>query len=145
GGAVRDDHGDRLADVAHLVRGNNVLRERLHLGNGIEADGHLGQGAGIVRGKLARREHRVYARQAARGIGVYADDAPVRDLAAYDDGVQHARQMDVVDIAALAAQQPQVLDPLNRLSDEALGHRSASFPRVGRSRLVYGLDDVDVA
>ena len=41
----------------------------------------------------------------------------MRVRAAHEAGVQHARQLDVVDIAAVPAQQPLELDPRNAGAD----------------------------
>jgi hypothetical protein len=45
----------------------------------------------------------------------------VRDGAADDDGMQHAVEVDVVHVAALAAEQAQVLDPFHGPADEGAG------------------------
>ena len=54
------------------------------------------------------------------------DDAGVRVRAAHDRGVQHPRQLDVVDVAALAAQEARVLDAVDALADPARGPLGAA-------------------
>src|SRR5262249_13291099 len=50
-------------------------------------------------------------------------EAGVRVHRAQDDGVCLARDVDVVEVAAAAAQEPDVLDPLDALSDAVLAHQ----------------------
>ena len=52
----------------------------------------------------------------------------MRHGTAHDGGVQHAARVEVVDVTPRAAQQPQILDTLDRRSDEcSLGRHFGSF------------------
>ena len=94
-----DDEGDLLALEADPVGGQHglhVVGQRRHPGEallgqvGAGDDGlHLGMGLG--------------------GADVDADDVRVRDRRAQDREVQHARQLEVVDVPAHAADEARVL------------------------------------
>ena len=58
------------------------------------------------------------ARQRLRLRGADRDDARVGVLAADDRRVRHAGQADVVDVAALAAEEARVLDPVDALPSQ---------------------------
>src|SRR5262249_56398855 len=75
---------------------------------------------------IGRREDRSDARRAPRGRDVHGDKFGVRMRAAHDAGVQHARQLDVVDVAALPTEQALELPPRNARAN------------AGRRCLVYG-------
>ena len=101
------DRGDLLALEADLVgrqHGLGVVAER----------GHPRQL--VLRHQLAR-DHRDHSRHRARSRSVYGFDAGVSVRAAQDDHVQHRRQFDVVQIVALASQEPPVFLALDRLTD----------------------------
>ncbi len=93
--AVLGDHGrDRLAVVAHLLDGDHVLDDR----------------AGAEGGKRRRMLGDVGARDDADHAGqrlglrrVDGDDARVRVRAAHDRRMRHVLELDVVEVAALAA------------------------------------------
>ena len=90
---------------------------------------------------------------ALRGVDLH--DLRVGVRAAHDVQVQHARELDVVDVVALAADEARILLALHRVAHAAdfgdVGRlRSpwrASLPlqRQLRRRVLDGLDDVDVA
>ena len=58
-------------------------------------------------------------RASAAAVSIDAD-AAVRDRAAQDHGVQQHRPRQVVDELAAAAQEAQVLDPLDRAADKGI-------------------------
>ena len=62
---------------------------------------------------IGGREDRGDARRASRGSDVHGDKLGVRMRAAHDAGVQHARQLDVVDVAAPPTEQALELPPRN--------------------------------
>ena len=105
-----DDDGHGLAHVAHLVGGDGVV-----VGSGEGgADGH---GAEVF-GQLRARDHEfdaLHGRRLARIDG--ADDA-VGDVAALEGEVQHARQLDVIDVDGLPLDEARVLAALHALADE---------------------------
>jgi hypothetical protein len=59
---------------------------------------------------VVKREHGTHPGQRLGGAGIERFDQRVRVLAAHEGGMQHARQLDIVDIAPLAHQQAAVLD-----------------------------------
>ena len=64
----------------------------------------------------------------------------MRHLAAQKRGVQHARQLDVVDEQCLASEKPAVFVTFDRLAESAGGHPvSAPHPHRGRQ---HGVDDI---
>ena len=72
------------------------------------------------------------ARQRPRLVDVDARDEGVRDRAAHEHGVQHAGELDVVDVGARAGEDATVLGAGDARTDEPLrgndvGHRVASF------------------
>src|SRR5262249_61521249 len=73
-----------------------------------------------------RGEDRSDARRAPRGRDVHGDKFGGRMRAAHDAGVQHAWQLDVVDVAALPTEQALELPPRNARAN------------AGRRCLVYG-------
>jgi hypothetical protein len=94
-----DHERDLLPLEAHLVGGEHGLgvhRQRRHPG---EAQ---------ARERLAG-DHRLDLGVGLGGRGVDGDDAGVRERAAQHGPVQHAGQVDVVDVAALAAYEAGVL------------------------------------
>ena len=98
---VGDDDAHLLALEAHLVGGEHglgVVGER----------GHPGQ---VALGHHLAGEHQPDARDLPGLRGVDRDDARVRQRAAQDLHVQHAGQVDVVDVVAATAHEPGVLDP----------------------------------
>ena len=109
--AVLGDNGrDRLAVMAHLLSGDQVLDDR--------AGAERRQRRRPLRHVLARHD-RDHARERRRLARVDADDARVRVRAAQDRRVRHARQLDVVDVAPLPAQEPRVLDAVEALAEPA--------------------------
>jgi hypothetical protein len=109
-----DDRRDGLAVVAHLLRCDQVLddRARPERGQRCRVSGDVGAGYDLD--------------DAGKGLrlrGVDPDDARVRVRAPHDRGMGHARQVDVVDVAAFASQEARVLDPVQALSEPAAAAR----------------------
>ena len=100
-GVVGDDAGDLLALEAHLVGGQHGLRV-------IAERRHPGQVAG---GHHLAGEDQPDARDLVGLADVDRADAGVRERAAQDLHVQHARQDDVVDVVPAATDEAVVLDP----------------------------------
>ena len=125
--ALGDDQRYRLADMPHLVLGQR------HLGALIEHDvldrGRRDQkrsGAPII-AEVGRGVDRRHAFAPARRRGVDPQDARVGVRAAHERGVQHPRQLDVVDEQRLAGEQTAVLVPRYPLADIPRHHPSP-FP-----------------
>ncbi len=108
--ALGGDDRDRLADVAHAVERHAALLDR--------RIGETGQGPGDL-GDVGAGHDQGHARQRLCPADIDRLDARVRVRAAQCCRVQHVRQHDVVDVAALAGQEARVLDPLHALADPA--------------------------
>ena len=105
-----DRHG--LADVAHPVEGDAALLDR-RVGETRHRARDLGDlGAGHDGCDPGQGLGAAHVDRFDPGVGVRA---------AQRRGVQHVRQHDVVDVAALAGEQARVLDPLHALADPAEG------------------------
>src|SRR5436309_5148991 len=70
------------------------------------------------RAEIRRGDDCAHARALARGGGIDGADTPVRHRAAQDHRVQQVFAPEVVDELAASAQQPQILDALDRAADE---------------------------
>ena len=93
-----DDERHLLALEPHLVGG----QDRLHV---VGQRGHPGE---VQRGEGLAGDDGLDLGVGLGGGDVDADDAGVRDGRAQDREVQHARQLDVVDVVALAAHEARV-------------------------------------
>ncbi len=113
--AVRDHHGHRLAHIAHRAGRDHRLLERPE---GVEL--LLPQRNGGDAADVGRGDDGVNAGPRQRRAGIDRDDAAMGDAAAQDHRMQQARPGDVVHIFALAAQEPQILDALDRAADEGV-------------------------
>ena len=113
---VRHHHRHGLADIAHGAGRDHRLLERRE---GIEL--LLPQRNGRNRPDVGRGDDGVNAGPRQRRAGVDRDDAAMGDGAAQDHRMQQARPREVIHILALAAQEPQILDALDRASDEGIG------------------------
>ncbi len=109
--AVLGDHGrDALAVVAHLLDRDHVLDDR--------PGAERGQRIGAL-GDVLARDHGDHAGQLLGGLGADREDLRVGVRAADDRRVRHAGQLDVVDVAALAAQEAGILDAVDALAEPA--------------------------
>ena len=135
---VGDDERDLLALEADLVGGEHGLRvgrQRRHPREPLRLE--------VLAG-----DHRADLRVLQRGGGVDRDDPRVRERAAQRGAVQHARQLDVVDVVALAADEARVLLALHPAeADRALvgdGHQALTSCGCSAAQRTDG-DDVLVA
>ncbi len=117
---VGHHHGQRLADVAHLVVGNDRLLERLELRQQLLPHGDNRDGAHALPQDVGGSDHRAHAGSLERGARIDGANAAVRDRASQDDRVQCVRLRHVVDELPPAAQKAQVLQPLDRAADEGI-------------------------
>jgi len=138
GGRLGHHHGDRFADMARLVGGQQHMRSdeyRLAAGGGqLHVVFCLGQGIVRDRGELVGEaigagEDPEHARHGARACRVDPEDAGVRVGRAHHRGKCLARELEVVAEAALAGHQARVLVARDRLADEAV-MRLVGFQRV---------------
>ena len=113
--ATRDNHRDRLSDVAHLVAGQRVLQKPLQLLEGRETH----------RDRLCQRRHIREghhggdAGRAARSLGMDACDARMGVRTAHDHGVQHAGEHHIGHVAPATGEQAQILLPLEASANMA--------------------------
>ena len=104
------DDGHGLADVAHLVGRH---REVVGRGEG-RANGHRAE----VVGQLRPGDDELDAVHGGSGARIDPRDDAVGDVAALEGEVQHARQLDVIDVGGLALDEARVLAALDALADE---------------------------
>ena len=113
-GVGREDDGDGLAHVADGAARQHGLKSTLRERCRCDPD----RDPRVAR-KVGGGDHRQDAGTPKGGAGVDSEDHAVRDLAAYDAGVDEAGTFDVVDERRVAAQQWQILDPEHRRSHVA--------------------------
>jgi hypothetical protein len=119
---LRDHEGDLLVLEQHLAVGQHhlhIARERRHP---VQVQGL----------QVLRREHRMHAGQRLRLRDIDRPDPRVAILAAHEVAEQHARQLEVVDIAALALDEADVLLALARAADAAEGRFALFLGHGGR-------------
>ena len=123
GRAVRQHERNGLADIADLAMGDHRLLERREGRRGFLPQRN-GRDRGAQRsGDLRRGDHGLHPWPRACGTGLDRADAPVRDRAAQDHGVQQVVAYEVVDVFAAPAQQAKILDAFDRAADEGVAHR----------------------
>ena len=132
GAAVRHDHGDDLAHVARHVPDQGPLRRLLHL--------HVDPRAEPGRHRAEERQRRhpardvvegedaVHAGKGGRGARADGAEARVGVRAPEEGGVQQSGKLQIVDEAALAAQEAWILLASHRRA-EVLGSHVASLAR----------------
>ena len=124
GGVARDDQslghdeGDRLADMAHFAEREQrtrrvVARRAIAIGERYET----GNVAETLSLDVFAGAHEQHARQTPRRRCIDAGDARMGHRRAQHEGMRHARQRDVVGIAAMPGDQPQILVPTHGLAD----------------------------
>ena len=113
---ARDDDGDRLAGVAHGVDGHRMMRRRRER----RADRHRRQELRRCRAPVKTASTPSIASAALVSI---ERDASVRDVAALERQVQHAGELDVVDVGAAALDQARIFAALDALRRPASAGR----------------------
>src|SRR5262245_19054061 len=73
-------------------------------------------------GNILQGEDSHHTRYGERSRGVDSRDPGVRLRAAQDSGVEHGRELDVVDERGLASKKPDVFPTPDRSGDISLGH-----------------------
>ena len=118
-GGVRvagDDHGEWIAHVPDAIgrqqRPVLVAHEDAVVAEGAHQSFLEDTAVGLVGCRGGEPPGEVAAAPAADTAGdVHADDGPVRDMAAHEGHVAHARQVDVGHVAPVAPQQAGILAP----------------------------------
>ena len=121
--------GDDDADLLRVV--DHLLDRQHHLRVGHQR-GHPVQVAGLF--QILAGDHRQHAGDLQRLAGVDLEDFCVGVRAAHDIHIQHARQLHIVDIVALALDKARVF-----LALHAVAH-AADRCRRGHAHIVGGLD-----
>ena len=114
GARLGDDHGDGVADEAHLVDG-----QRRPVARGVQRE----EGARPRQLELARREHVDHAVSLAGVVEVDALDPGVRKRRADESERQGAHDVDVVDEGPLALDERGVLDTADVVAEQRSRHQ----------------------
>jgi hypothetical protein len=118
----RDHHGDRIADVADLALGERGVRRLDHGRAVLVLDQPAArQPAEPVGGDVVAGEHSDHAGGGLGGGGVDLLDLGVRVHRAHEHGVGLVRQDNVVDVVALAEQEPTIFLALDGCADALVG------------------------
>ena len=132
GPAVGDNDRDRLALPDGAVRRQQPLRRgTMARPMQRDADERLASRIDVGCG-----EHRRDARRLLRRLDVHRNDLGVRVRTAHEAGMQHARQLDVVDIAAMAAEQALQLAPRDARADAGALEWSCDAISVGLAPVI---------
>jgi hypothetical protein len=121
---VRDDDGDRLADVPHDVRGEDDL----HVGLGARRAAERCRDAAGDLGQIGRGVDREDAGHGASVISRDAPEARVAVKAAHDTQVRGARAAEVVEVAAAPHEEGHVLLAARRGADGIRSRAHAPWP-----------------
>ena len=133
-----DDRGDPLAGPLDAVRGERPRRVDVVL-DARTAAGRPGHRQRVVR-DVGPDEDGHHAGHRLGGGRVDRADVGVRVGAAKDRQVGHRRQLDVVEIVAVAGDEARILDPLDRVAEDVDSHGVPPRPtRVGRRRVRHRL------
>ncbi len=111
-----DHAGDRIADEAHLVGRQRRPRRLLQVGAVLALERQRRLQGAVLR-EVRAGVDRDHALHLLGGGGVDRLDPPVRHGRAQDEGMRLIRQVDVVGVAAFAAQQRGVFLARHRLAD----------------------------
>ena len=123
GQRLRDHHRHRVADIAHAILAETLVRRGEH-GGAVRPgalEHHL-HGAEAVLGEIGAGENGDHARHRARGGRLDGPDPGMGMRRAHDDQVRLAGQVDVVVEAALTLQQPRIVEAPDPLPDPVLPH-----------------------
>ncbi len=120
---VRDHHGDRIADVAHLADRDHRMRRFGHGRAVLAVDlPAAGQPADALGRHVGADEHFYHAGCCRCRRDVDAVDLRMRAVGAFDDGVELAGTVDVVGVVAFAAEEADVLFAANGCADAFEAH-----------------------
>ena len=114
---LRHHHGDRLADIADPIgRERSLRRTRCRRAIAMLARGgrHVLDASRV---QIRCRDDHVHAGHLTRSVSIDRAQFAMRHPAAYHDAVELAGAVQIVGIAAFAAQQHRVFLPRDRLAD----------------------------
>ena len=120
----------RLADITHLVAGKDrTFRRRSIAAVAVLDQRAIHSNPKPCSLKIGKRENSPDPIAVARHLQIQTGDGAVGNRAAQNIGTQRAVWCDVVDIAALAGQEPDIFHPLNRLALAEFFHLRTCFCR----------------
>ena len=130
--ALRDDHGNRFADVTDLVIGEQRLLRvdefMLHKACPFARQRQLRVGYGRKQlGKFGAAQHIDHAWQRGRAREIDRPDARMGERAAHERRMQHARQLEVGDELSASRQQAPILAARDGAADKGRGLRIVHF------------------
>ncbi len=102
---LRDNHGDRLAGVVHLLDGNRVVVARLEL----RQEPSRGNAVHTALGEVLSGVDGYYAGVRSRGVQVDRANARVRVRAPDERRVQRPRYSHVIGVLAAPGEEPRIL------------------------------------
>ena len=125
--AVRDDEGDRLADIADLAArqggaGRPEFRRRRAQGGRRGVAGHVTDARYV---QIVDCPDRLHARRQPRRFGIDRENSRLGMGRAHDRAVQRAGQVHVVDISAAAGKKAAIFAPRRRLTESELHQRGS--------------------
>ena len=121
----RQHDGDRLADIAHLVVGDDGLLERLERRRRVLPQRNRRN----RRADIRRGDDGTHAGAGQRGALVDGAEAPVRERAAHDHGMQDVLAGQIIDVLPAPGQKREILDTFDRASDKGVGRALAIHVR----------------
>ena len=113
---VGDDDGDMVAHIAHFALRKRRMRTRLHRRSVLGHD-HPAADQPADAGDVVAREDIDHTRRRLRGRRVDAADIGMRMRRPQEPGMRLARTVDVIDIAALAGDEPEIFLAAHRRAD----------------------------
>jgi len=115
-GRLGNQHGNRLADVAHAAAGEDApLRQR----HAVDARLDLQR---LQVGKVRGRPDGNHPGRPRRGLEVDPSDRRVREMGPQEDRVQATRRLHVIDVPTGAANQVRIFHPPNGRAKNWSGH-----------------------
>ena len=84
---------------------------------------------------IRRGDHGMHAGTRQRGALVDGADAPVREGAAQNHGMQHVREGEVINVFSAPAEKPGILDAFDRASDQCVPRAGAIHAKSRSLRL----------
>ena len=133
---VRDDDGDRVADIERFSMGKGGKRARFHWRAVFEIDCHAPyMRADLVGDGVGAGEHGDYSGGLQCGRSINLVDRRMRMGRTNEKGVGLARTVEIVDVMALAGDEADVFRALNRGANAGRAH-DVSLPWNGLKRAV---------
>ena len=131
---VGDDDRDGMTDMIHAAGGDGRARRQIHRAAvALLVRRHRGQGAERVGLIILADEYGADTRHPRCRAGVDTANVGVGMGRADDGGIKLVGNIEVVEVAALSAQQARILAPQYRLPDCKFAHHRTPKPRLASS------------